>query len=94
MHRAAHDNVAHALFINMLLGAGEEERDGCAGTQNNSSVLGFSCACCRGRQLNRWGLLWMALEAARQGVERSGRCEKRRRERIRAGDYEVFGGQL
>lgn len=40
MHRAAHDNVAHALFINMLLGAGEEERDGCAGTQNNSSVLG------------------------------------------------------
>lgn len=28
MHRAAHDNASHALFINTLLGAGEEERDG------------------------------------------------------------------
>lgn len=27
MHRAAHDNVSHALFIDMLLGAGEEERE-------------------------------------------------------------------
>lgn len=31
MHRAAHDNVSHALFIDILLGAGEEERDGCTG---------------------------------------------------------------
>lgn len=94
MHRAAHDNDSHALFINMLLGAGEEERDGCAGTQNSSPVLGFSCARCWGRWLNRWGLLWMALEAVRQDVEHSGRCDSRRKERIRAGNYKVFGGQL
>lgn len=31
MHRAAHDNVAHALFINTLFGAGEEERVGVLG---------------------------------------------------------------
>lgn len=34
----------------------------------------------------------MALEAVRQDVEHSGRCDSRRKERIRAGNYKVFGG--